>query len=99
MNKRIDLTEDEFSDLLSAINDPIRQRILMLFHAGIEYNVNDIAGRFDVSRPTISHHLNLMKRAGVLQSRKKGKEVFYSFNKEYVIEKMENLLSVLRDCC
>jgi ArsR family transcriptional regulator, arsenate/arsenite/antimonite-responsive transcriptional repressor len=86
-------------DLLSALNDPTRQEIIFLFQKQPEFCVNDIARQFSLSRPAISHHLNLMKRAKILSSRKDGKEVFYSFNKEHVLKVLDMLTGFLKGCC
>lgn len=85
--------------LLNALNDQTRQKIILIFMVQKEYCVNDIANQFNLSRPTISHHLNLMKRAKILSSRKEGKEIYYSFNKEYVVGNLELLVQFLNQCC
>ncbi len=65
--------------LLRALSDDTRLEILeTLGHS--EMNVNDIAENCRASRPTISHHLQILKRAQVVNSRKEGKEVIYSIN-------------------
>jgi ArsR family transcriptional regulator, arsenate/arsenite/antimonite-responsive transcriptional repressor len=102
MIQQIDTYEQEkeaILDLLNALNDPTRQEIVFLFRKQEEFCVNDIARQFSLSRPTISHHLNLMKRAKILNSRKEGKEVFYSFNKEYVLNALDMLTNYIKGCC
>lgn len=66
-------------DVIKALGDETRLEILNLL-GNKEMNVNDIAQNCTVSRPTISHHLQIMKRAGLLSSRKEGKEIYYSVN-------------------
>lgn len=90
---------EECMEVIRALSDKTRQDIIAIFAEKEEACVNDIAGRFALSRPTISHHLNLMRRSGVLNARKEGKEVYYSFNREYVIGLLESLLASLRKCC
>jgi DNA-binding transcriptional ArsR family regulator len=92
-------SNDECLELLHALSDGTRQEILTLFYSNRELCVNDIALNFSLSRPTISHHLNLMKRAKLLNARKEGKEVYYSFNRDYVIEFLESVLNNLKKCC
>jgi len=94
-SKQIDI----ILDLLNALNDQTRQNIIMIFQTQKEYCVNDIAKQFKLSRPTISHHLNLMKRSKILSAKKEGREIYYSFNKEYVIGRLELLIAYLRECC
>jgi DNA-binding transcriptional ArsR family regulator len=85
-------------DMLVALTDMTRLKIIALFYENKEMCVTTIAEQFNLSRPTISHHLNLMKRAKILKSRKEGKEIYYSFNKEHVIEMMESILENLKKC-
>ena len=103
MIKRIDISDDASlaaaQEILPALGDKTRQEILMLFYRQPEACVTDIARHFKLSRPTISHHLNLMRRVKILNSRKEGKEIYYSFNKEYVIDTLNALVKLLRRCC
>ena len=65
--------------------DDTRQRILeMLLEE--EMCVSDIVDAFDMSQPTISHHLNVLKRFGLVTSCKEGKQVFYAINRDNVVE-------------
>jgi ArsR family transcriptional regulator len=68
-----------------ALADDTRQRILeMLLER--EMCVGDIVDVFDMSQPTISHHLNVLKQFGLVASRKEGKQVFYAINRDNVVE-------------
>lgn len=89
----------EVLGLLSALADETRQEIIMVFAHSKELCANDIAENFSLSRPTVSHHLNLMKRIGILNSRKSGKEIYYSFNKSYVTGALRSLIKILEKCC
>ena len=88
-----------FHELLRALSDETRQEILKVITSQKEACANDISRNFKLTRPTISHHLNLMKRVKLLNSRKEGKEIYYSFNKKYVINVLESYLNRLKTCC
>jgi len=60
--------------------------LLKLLQEEGERCVSDLVQRFGLSQPTISHHLALLKRAGLVTNRKVGKQVFYSINQENVVE-------------
>ncbi len=90
---------DECIELLRALSDNTRQQIIAIFRTHKEVCASDIARQFTLSRPAISHHLNLMKRAGLLRSRKDGKEVYYSFNRDRVTGLIESILESLKKCC
>jgi|WetSurSiteA1Bulk_404760.scaffolds.fasta_scaffold01457_7 DNA-binding transcriptional ArsR family regulator len=58
----------------------IRVEIINLLHYKGKMSVGQIATCFAVTQPTISHHLSYMKKAGMLASEKKGKQIFYFVN-------------------
>jgi ArsR family transcriptional regulator, arsenate/arsenite/antimonite-responsive transcriptional repressor len=84
-------------DLLDALADPARQDLVQLL-AREELNVGDIASRVTLSRPTVSHHLLVLKRAGLVRTRKQGREVFYRLNKAPIVNTLQGLVDSLT-CC
>jgi DNA-binding transcriptional ArsR family regulator len=76
----------EFARFFSALGDPTRQKILLVFEPGEEICVNKIAHVFQLSRPAISHHLKVLRNAELLVSQKRGKEVYYRVNYPYCAE-------------
>ncbi|MGB9376216.1 MAG: metalloregulator ArsR/SmtB family transcription factor [Mycobacteriales bacterium] len=69
----------ELAGAFKALGDPIRLRLLSLIasHAGGEACVCELTGEFDVSQPTISHHLKVLREAGLLSSQRRGTWVYY----------------------
>ena len=84
-------------DLLIALADPMRQDMVQLL-ARAELNVGEIAQRVTLSRPTVSHHLNILRRAGLVRVRKQGREMYYRLNKERIVGTLQGLLDSLT-CC
>jgi ArsR family transcriptional regulator len=66
--------------------DESRQRILRLLANSGEKSVGDIVDACDVSQPTISHHLHVLRQFGLVTRRKEGKHVFYALNRDRVTE-------------
>ncbi len=62
-----------------ALNDVTRREILELLKKN-DLNAGEIADHFNISKPSISHHLDLLKRAGLISSEKQGQFVVYSLN-------------------
>jgi ArsR family transcriptional regulator, arsenate/arsenite/antimonite-responsive transcriptional repressor len=60
-----------------ALGDPHRQRILLMFERGERLNVGQIFAASTLSRSAVSHHLRVLREAGVLASEKVGKEVYF----------------------
>ncbi|HUW65582.1 MAG TPA: autorepressor SdpR family transcription factor, partial [Spirochaetia bacterium] len=65
--------------LFKALADPTRRRILQLLRQG-DLTAGEIADQFPISRPSISHHLNLLKHAGLVQDERRGQHIVYSLN-------------------
>ena len=72
-------------EFCKALADDTRQRILTMLLEG-EKCVSDIVAEFDMSQPTISHHLSILKQFNLVTSRKEGKQVFYVINQDNVVE-------------
>lgn len=62
--------------IFEALASPVRRKILA-YVAHHELNAGEIASRFDMSKPSISQHLQLLEHAGLVQSEKRGKYVYY----------------------
>ncbi|GLW02426.1 transcriptional regulator [Streptomyces lavendulae subsp. lavendulae] len=67
------------SRMFKALSDPVRLRLLSLIasYEGGEACVCDLTGPFDVSQPTISHHLKVLREAGLVGSERRGTWVYY----------------------
>ncbi len=76
---------DKCVDFCKALCDSTRQKILEMLRER-EMCVGDIADAFHLSQPTISHHLNILKSANVVTSRKDGKQVYYALNQDNIEE-------------
>lgn len=79
------------AQVFAALGDPLRQKILLLFEPAEELSIKDIAGIFPLSRTAIVHHLAVLERAGILASRRRGKECLYSVNVAVVLEALDGL--------
>lgn len=69
----------QVAPLLKALADPVRLRLMsmVLSHEGAEACVCDLLPAFDLSQPTISHHLKVLHDAGLLAREKRGVWVYY----------------------
>lgn len=74
--------------LFKALNDETRRQILDLLKKK-DMNAGEIASHFNISKPSISHHLDILKRADLISGEKKGQFVNYSLNTTI----LEDLLS------
>jgi DNA-binding transcriptional ArsR family regulator len=84
------------SRAFTALGDEHRQRILLTFERGERLNVGQIVEVSTLSRSAVSHHLKLLRDAGVLESRKEGKEVFYWINKRFLEDSLQSVLEYIR---
>jgi ArsR family transcriptional regulator len=69
----------ELAATLKALSDPVRLRLLSVVasHSGGEACVCELSAGIDVSQPTISHHLKVLRTAGLLESERRGSWVYY----------------------
>lgn len=80
-------------DVWKALADPTRRKILELLKQR-DMNAGEIAAEFNMTKPSISNHLNILKQADLVNSEKQGQNVMYSI-KTSVIEDMLSMLSSL----
>ncbi|WP_462410695.1 autorepressor SdpR family transcription factor [Neobacillus sp. Marseille-QA0830] len=69
----------DMNDAFKALSDPSRRKILQLLKKQ-DLSAGEIADHFSMSKPSISHHLNLLKQANLVDAEKKGQQVIYSLN-------------------
>lgn len=86
-------------NFLKSLASESRLNIVLLFLDGQERTVNQIAESIGLGQPATSEHLSILKQAGVLVSRKDGKEMYYRPDQVKVIQTLETLNQLLRSCC
>jgi ArsR family transcriptional regulator len=89
------MATDNCVEFCRTLGDDTRQRILRLLVRKEELNVSDIVEEFNVSQPTISHHLNVLKQFSLVTTRKDGKQVFYAIDRARVTECCGMLVAML----
>jgi DNA-binding transcriptional ArsR family regulator len=67
------------NSLFKALNDETRRRIVDLLKEK-DMNAGEISDEFNISKPSISHHLDILRRADLVTSEKKGQFIVYSLN-------------------
>jgi len=73
------------NNVFKALNDPTRREILELLKEK-ELTAGEIAEQFNMSWPSISHHLDLLKQAKLVDAEKEGQYIYYSLNTTVVDE-------------
>ena len=80
----------------TALGDEHRQRILLTFERGERLNIGQIVEVSTLSRTAVSHHLRILREAGVLSSEKQGKEVYFWIDKDFLVDAMETVVEYVR---
>lgn len=74
---------DHHATRLKALSSPVRLRMVdLIYHGGGEVCVCELQDHFDLSQPTISHHLKVLREAGLIRSRQEGTFVYHRVNAE-----------------
>lgn len=79
--------------LLKALNDPTRREILELLKKK-DMTAGEIADKFNMTKPSISHHLELLRRASLVMAQKDGQYIFYSLNTTVMDELIKWLIQL-----
>jgi DNA-binding transcriptional ArsR family regulator len=74
--------EGDVDEVLVALADPMRRRVLDALSARPQSTATDLAERFPVSRQAIVKHLNVLEQAGLVEARKHGREVRFAVRPE-----------------
>jgi ArsR family transcriptional regulator len=80
-----------------ALGDEHRQRILLTFEKGERLTVGQIADVSTLSRPAVSHHLKILRSAGILKAEKAGKEVYLWIDRDLLDTTLANVLDYVRE--
>ncbi len=67
------------NNLFHALSDPTRREIIMLLQEK-DLTPGEVAEHFPITKPSISHHLDILKRAGLVVTERKGQFIMYSLN-------------------
>ena len=96
--KQVARTFDRCRPLFFAMGDKTRQRIILLLEEVEAYNVNRITEKLPLSRPAISHHLKVLRQAGLVGVRRKGTENFYYLTADKAIELLKRFVYEVENC-
>ncbi|QFT91134.1 HTH-type transcriptional repressor CzrA [Bacillus sp. THAF10] len=90
---------NDVQSFLKALASEKRQEIMFLFKEKSRLTVNEIAELVGIGQSTASEHLAVLKRAGILLSKKEGKEVYYYPDKEQIIKSLQGFTEFITTCC
>jgi len=80
-----------YNDTFKALADPTRRQIIRYLKQG-SMTAGEIAEKFNISKPSISHHLSILKQAGLIDDVRNGQNIVYSLNTSVFEDVMRMLL-------
>jgi len=83
--------------VFKALSDASRQKILLLLEDTGELRVSELVDRMEISQPTMSHHLGVLKHAGLVNDRRAGQSIYYSVNRHWLSECCSEFMSHFED--
>ena len=92
-------SSDDTTRLLDGIRDRARLEIILLLGKSKSMNVTEIASHFRISRPAVSHHLKVLKDAGIVRSEKTGQEIYYRLDADRVVSGLRRIADWIESCC
>ena len=85
--------EDKVLHKLQALSQIHRWKLIVLFMAWGEQCVTDLVTRLDIEQPKVSHHLAILKSAGLIKSERRGRHIYYDLSS--VWDKKEDAIELL----
>lgn len=85
--------------LFQALGDPVRQQLIIRLAQEDRLNVSQLASGSPMSRPTVSHHLKILRQTGIVQAEKIGTEQYYSLTLNDLVSKLKALIQVVEGEC
>ncbi len=67
------------NEVFKALSDPTRREVLRLLAKG-EKTAGELADHFDITKPSVSHHFAVLKKADLIRSRREGQQIYYALN-------------------
>lgn len=80
------------NDVFKALADPTRREILKLLRSG-DMSAGDLATKFDMTKPSMSHHFTVLKQADLVTTRRDGQQIIYALNTTV----MQDMAAILWD--
>lgn len=89
----------QLAAMLKALAHPVRLQIVeILSRLGGQVCVCDIESQFDLSQPTISHHLKVLRQAGLIDAQQRGVWVYYTI-RPAVLAQLQTIFGSMANCC
>lgn len=80
---------------LKALSDPTRREILQMLNEK-RLSAGDIAAAFNITKPSVSHHLNILKNADLVSAERDGQNIIYSLNSSVVQEFVSEMMNFFK---
>ncbi len=96
---KCNIIDGEVQLFLSALASETRQNLMLSFMNGKEKSVGELVEASGLGQSTISTHLAILQRGGLLLRKRSGKEVYYSPDRKKIVTILDKLSAYLKCCC
>ncbi|WP_129630043.1 autorepressor SdpR family transcription factor [Candidatus Oscillochloris fontis] len=87
--------QNALTQTMQALADPTRRAILQMLNDG-DMTAGEIAARFAITAPSVSHHLNVLKAAELVLTQRQGQKIIYRLNTTVVQEMLQQMMQIFR---
>jgi ArsR family transcriptional regulator len=82
------------NEVFKALSDPTRREVLRLLATG-EKTAGELADHFEMTKPSVSHHFAVLKKADLIRSRREGQQIYYALNTTVVEDVAARIFDLL----
>jgi ArsR family transcriptional regulator len=82
------------NEVFKALSDPTRREVLRLLASG-EKTAGELADHFEMTKPSVSHHFAVLKKANLIRSRREGQQIYYALNTTVVEDVAARIWDIL----
>jgi ArsR family transcriptional regulator, arsenate/arsenite/antimonite-responsive transcriptional repressor len=82
------------NEVFKALSDPTRREVLRLLASG-EKTAGELADHFEMTKPSVSHHFAVLKKADLIRSRREGQQIYYALNTTVVEDVAARIWDIL----
>jgi len=86
-------------DFFNAFTDESRLNVFLFLMEKGEMTVNQVSELMNINQSNVSRHLSMLKKSGVAESKRNGRETYYKINYQNIAYRLQSIVNIIKQCC